>query len=153
MCGVACEGALDGEVNVTTADYSTAPDSDTCGMLLVGCDCTLHLQVLDERTSAQVAENGSTLRLVVKGVDGNGVSLTVENALVVQALTTDHCAIEASVDVGRQDRIETRITSIHEFGKGLQVFCRSNLIDTSHFGKCPHSCGGRKHHCGQTQFL
>ena len=150
---VAREGACYGQINVTTLDYTGTPYCDTCCMLLIGGDVTLHLQVFDDCMWANITEECCTFRLIVKGVYGDGVALTVEDALEVLTITTNHCSIESFVDVGRQDGFRIRIRTIHEFGKGLQVFCRSNLIDASHFGKCPCSCGNRKHHCGQTQIL
>ena len=151
MSGIAgdCAGHLN--VGVAATDGAAAPDCDTGCQLLACANCALHLQVLDKCLHADIAEEGCTLTCLIGGIDGNGVALTVEASLIVQAIPAYHGEVGALVDVGCQHGIGKSITTIHEFGKGFQVCRRTNLIDAAHFGERPCSCADNAKERGQTQ--
>ena len=149
--GIACYGADHVDVNVAATDCAAAPSSDAAGILLVGGNGTLHLQVLDEGACTDVAEQCHAVCAGREDVDGDGVSLAVEGTLVIDSVLTNHGTVGASVNVSRQDSIGTGVATIHELGKGNQVFCRTDLIDTVHFGECPCSCGDEAQQSCHTQ--
>ena len=155
--GIAIHRAVHTDINVTTADSTTIPDCDTGCQFLIGLNGTLNLQVLDKRIRTNVAEDGCALIFIlglfvgIGGIDGNGVSLTIEGSLIVNTILTNHCEVGALVDVGCQHGIGISITTIHELSECNQIIRRTNLVDTSHFRECPRCCGdnAKQHH--QTQ--
>ena len=133
---VACYAADHIEISITATDCATVPNYDATGLFLVCGDGTLNLQVLDESVIADIAEDCRTFALLVDGVDGDGVSLSVEESLIVETVSANHGSVGTLVDVGRQHGIEIglTLTTIHEFCEGNKVLQRTDLIDAAHFG-------------------
>ena len=84
-------------------------------------------------------------------VNFDGVSLTIEGALVLVVSSTNHRTVDASVNVGSQHGIGIDLTIINERSELLELGCRTNLIDTIDIGKCPCSCGDNAQQRSQTQ--
>ena len=137
-------------INVTAANTAAVPTCNTSYERAAAGEGSLHLQVLDNGMNTDVAEKSCTV-LIEGHVVGDGVTGTVEDALEVLAVTANSVSLGALVNVCRQDGIGIRVLTIYEFCESLQVFRRTNLIDTIHIGECPCSCGDNAQQSGHTQ--
>ena len=139
VCGIAIPGAVDLHVNIAAADNAPRLYGDGCCPVAAGGNLALHLQVLDDTLSAYPAEESNASRLRFE-VDGDGVAGTVEDTFVLNGIGANHRRGRGLDDVCRQQGIGKAVSLIHKGSELFQVFCRTNLIDTIHLGKCPCSC-------------
>ena len=150
VSGITWHRAVDGNVNIATTNGTIVFCHDTCSELVASGNSTRHLQVLDDGSKTSVLEEGCFFFLWVH-VDFDGMSFTIKGTSVLVVARTNHCTIDASVDVGCQLGIGIDISLIHEYSELFQVRSRTNLIDSIHVGKSPCSCGDNAKKRCQTQ--
>ena len=146
VSGVTCHSADYIDVNVAATNDTAAPCSNTGSKLLVGCNGTLHFQVLDDTMHTHITEECGTILALREQVDRNGVTCTIKDALEVLAVATNHGNICGGLlYVCRQHGMGIGIVTIYEFCKRHEVICSTDLIDAAHFGKRPCSCADHAH--------
>ena len=141
-------------------DVGTCMGTDTCGILLIGVDGTVHNQVLDGGLQVGHTDDGSILHILVftghlvyEEGHGDTVKLAVERTFVGVFRRTHHVdelGVGRIVDIGRQNGINRCLTAIHQFGKGSQVIGRANLIDAVLLVQRP-SIAAHQPHDGQRE--
>ena len=129
MRSIASHARVDGQLGYTVADGTAVPHHKAGSILLRGGDVAHHMQVLDLSGGAHVAEERTAVGIGIE-TELDGMPLAIEQTAIVVVVTTNHSLFGTIVDVSRQLTPSMGFTTIHQFGKGLQVFGRTYLVSS-----------------------
>ncbi len=105
------------------------PCGNTCGMRLTGSNVTYYMQILHDTRCSNITEECTPIRFGIK-IKLDGVPLSIEGTSIIIGIRTNHCLLVTIVDISRKLTPSMDFTTIHEFSKSFEVFCRTNLIST-----------------------
>ena len=129
---------LDGYLTYAVKDVTTlVPCYETCCVLVVGGDGSVHDEVFDYTCTCYITEQSLSVFFGI-GIQCNGIAVTVECSGITRLVHTDHRLVSRTHNVGSQNGVRRIVATCNDFCEFPEVFGRANLIDAVNLIKRPN---------------